>query len=392
MGALFSRFFYSAIEYLPKSSSGNHQQIQPHEEEPCCSNSAENSVLPTDVNGCDAGAATRQSDDEISPPKCETPRKVFRKDGVKIFAAFVPDSPDRYAFSEFSELKTFLSSPIGKKRGTRFKQCQDEQAVDSFYDEQRLLLSNSMNGSSESTDEQLDDSINSSRSSTASGSSSISAEPELPYKEIPARRLTEFRVAIEKGDAAKFDELLRESPRFLVNTSNDLPTILHIGMRCNAMHIACRSSNVHAVRQMLALVQSGEWLRDAYGTDACIKERSDNLLDALLNTPDKIENNTPLHYACRQLCEPIFRELIGHEQCHRSPVNSHNERPIDVLGRGTRGSGGAGRQESKKVFDRMYIALEGSLPSIIAHRRRRSPLFRQRPEQQIMHNAAIDTA
>uniref|UniRef100_A0A914HM12 ANK_REP_REGION domain-containing protein n=1 Tax=Globodera rostochiensis TaxID=31243 RepID=A0A914HM12_GLORO len=366
MGFLFSRFFYSAIEPSPKLEDDDNQK---QEDSACCSNS-ENFSPPT-VDGDNDDGTMSQSENGTLPLQSmhETPHKVFRKDGVKIFAAFVPDSPERYAFSEFSELKSFLNSPIGKKKGTRFKRCQDEQAVVTFYDEQRLL-SSSMQGMCTMSDDQLDDSLNnSSSSSPTSGRSPISVEPDLPYKDVPARRLTEFRVAIEKGDVTKFDELLRESPRFLVNTSNDLPTILHIGMRCNAMHIACRSSNVYAVQRMLALVQNIEWLRDAYATDACVKERSDNLLDALLNTPDKIENNTPLHYACRQLCESIFRELVGHEQCHRKPVNSHNERPIDVLGRGVRS--GTGRQESKKVFDRMYVALEGSLPSV--HRRRRSP-------------------
>jgi hypothetical protein len=53
-------------------------------------------------------------------------------------------------------------------------------------------------------------------------SSSSSIEADLPYKEIPAKRLTEFRMAIEKQEHSKFDELLRENPRFIVNTSNDL--------------------------------------------------------------------------------------------------------------------------------------------------------------------------
>ena len=41
------------------------------------------------------------------------------------------------------------------------------------------------------------------------------------------------------------------------------------------------------------------WLSDAYGTEICMDERSKNLIDAMINTPDNVVLNTPLHYACK---------------------------------------------------------------------------------------------
>jgi hypothetical protein len=43
------------------------------------------------------------------------------KNQSKIFAAYVPDSPERFSFNDFNELKTFLNSPVGKKKGENYQ-------------------------------------------------------------------------------------------------------------------------------------------------------------------------------------------------------------------------------------------------------------------------------
>jgi ankyrin repeat and LEM domain-containing protein 2 len=52
-----------------------------------------------------------------------------------------------------------------------------------------------------------------------------------------------------------------------------------------------------------------------------MEERSNNLLDAMLNTPDKIENNTPLHYACKFGNVEIVETLLNFKICNRESVN-----------------------------------------------------------------------
>ncbi|KAF7637746.1 hypothetical protein Mgra_00002722 [Meloidogyne graminicola] len=223
----------------------------------------------------------------------------LKRNTSKIFAAYVPDSPERYAFHDFKELKSFLDSPVGKIKGTRFKRCQNENDFDSFYNEQ----------------------LSASTCTEDINSSSSSIEQDLPYKEIPARRLTDFRIAIEKCDHGIFDELVHENPRFLVNTSNDLPTILQLGCRYNALHCACLASNFVAVQKILNLIRDKSWLTNAYSTDKCVIERSENLLDAMLNTPDKLKNNTPLHYACIKANFEIVDALLNFRICKREPLN-----------------------------------------------------------------------
>lgn len=306
MGNLFSRYYYSySTNELPEQTDADDDQ--PIETRP----------PPPEYN-----------DETCRDPG--TPQKSIINNRPKVFAAYVPDSPERYSFQDFGQLKSFLNSPIGKKKGTRFKKCDDEKDLENFYSEQLSV----------------------STCNEASDISSSSIEPDLPYKEIPAKVLTEFRIAIEKHEHNKFDELLRENPRFLVNTSNDLPTILHIGTRYNALHIATRTSNPLAVKKILCLISDKAWLTNAYATDRCMEERSNNLLDAMLNTPDKIENNTPLHYACKFGNVEIVETLLNFKICNRESVNNHNERPIDVVGLAAKGN----KHEIKEIKNKIMCA------------------------------------
>lgn len=79
-------------------------------------------------------------------------------------------------------------------------------------------------------------------------------------------------------------------------------------------------------QKILCLITDKNWLTDAYATDTCVEERSQNLLDAMLNTPDKIENNTPLHYACKFANDGIVETLLRYKDCNREPVNRYSPR------------------------------------------------------------------
>lgn len=89
--------------------------------------------------------------------------------------------------------------------------------------------------------------------------SGVADEPISPYRSLPKARFTEFRRAIEQKNEIKFEELLLENPRFLLNTNNDLPSILQEGYRFNTFHVACRTGNLYAIRRSLELLSDFDW-------------------------------------------------------------------------------------------------------------------------------------
>ncbi|KAI1713971.1 ankyrin repeat and LEM domain-containing protein 2 like protein [Ditylenchus destructor] len=231
-----------------------------------------------------------------------------------VYAIFVPDSPDKYTFKDFKEVKSFLDSPLGKKQGTRFKRCATNDELDDFYNQSKQSEGNSL------------------------CSTPPVNEPISPYRSVPTSCLSQLRQAIEKKDDQTFDALLAENPRFLVNTSNDLPTIIHEGFRYNALHVSCRSSNMYAVDKIMRLITDFNWLIDAFGTDMHVADRSKNLQEAFINTPDLGEYNVPLHYACKFGSTGIVRILVGNRYCKKSPVNKYKESPMDLVCRRYTGS------------------------------------------------------
>lgn len=114
---------------------------------------------------------------------------------------------------------------------------------------------------------------------------------------------------------------MAENPRFIVNMNNDLPSIIQAGYLYNTLHVACRERNIKAATRTLELITDLSWLADAYGTDAYVEERSALLLDAMLNTPDKALNNTPLHYACRMGDTAMVELLLSYRACKKNPKN-----------------------------------------------------------------------
>lgn len=120
------------------------------------------------------------------------------------------------------------------------------------------------------------------------------------------------------------------------------------------------------MQKILNLITNNSWLTDAYATDTCVTERSSNLLDAMLNTPDKIENNTPLHYACKFSCASIVETLLKFRICSREPINkfllpiislnsiknffSHNEKPFDLIGVSAKGNKQGLKEANNKII------------------------------------------
>lgn len=223
-----------------------------------------------------------------------------------VYTVYVPDEPKPLVFNELHEVKNFLNSPKGKSPGitnaagvfiaflgVRFRKCQKEQI------------------------EELDPAL----SVAPSTSASVLNEPAVPYKAPPVPRLSELRRTIERKDNTKFDEMIAENPRFLINMGGDNPTIIFEGCRYNSLHVAARAGNLHAAQKILSCVADQQWLARAYGSDAPMEERANYLTAAFLNTPDKSENNTPLHYACKFGFADVVRVLLQYSSCAQHPKN-----------------------------------------------------------------------
>jgi len=265
-----------------------------------------------------------------------TPTSATEKE-KELYAIYVPDevTPQRHMCKDLGEVKKFLDSPVGKRSGTRFKKCVDAAEIEDFY-------------SSSLSDEK--------RATDSPSNSPKVVEPVSPFASLPTARFSEFRTAIESKDMEKFEKLLVENPRFLINTNTDSPTVIQMGgFRFNPMHIACRSSNYEVVKVTLDLIGDLDWLTHIYGTATCVVERSLQLFDAMLNTPDLIENNTPLHYACKFGSPELVDLLLSYEVCKRHPINKYSERPVDMLCRNYKEvEGGPTKAEVEKKINHLF--------------------------------------
>ncbi len=54
------------------------------------------------------------------------------------------------------------------------------------------------------------------------------------------------------------------------------------------------------------------------------------LTDAYLNTPDKMANETPLHFAAKFLCVKAAEVLVKHPWCNLDAENLFNGTPFSV--------------------------------------------------------------
>ncbi|KAI6218157.1 Ankyrin repeat and LEM domain-containing protein 2 [Aphelenchoides fujianensis] len=257
-----------------------------------------------------------------------------------VFAAYIPNSPQRHVFREFKELKEFLNSPECKKLNTsaRFKRCRNSDELDSFYTEVDEL-----NQTAEAS------------ASVSSSSVESSGEFKSKFPAPAAREANFFRLAIESKNNEKFEELLAANPRYLLNTAIDAPTILH-NQRYNALHVACQSGNVYVVERVLKLLQDEEFLENAYGPNNYAPQRDlieGHLLDGFLNTPDKSANNTPLHFAARGGFAEIAEKLVAFPACMRDRPNNFGKTPFDMICtsfKGTPAESAAAKKQLKKLL------------------------------------------
>uniref|UniRef100_A0A0N4U578 ANK_REP_REGION domain-containing protein n=1 Tax=Dracunculus medinensis TaxID=318479 RepID=A0A0N4U578_DRAME len=156
-------------------------------------------------------------------------------------------------------------------------------------------------------------------------------EPSVSSPSVSRVQLNVLKRTIESKNDRDFDFLVGSNLRYLINTSGDTPTIVVEGFRYNALHIAAKVGNFHVVETIFRIITDSSALQNLYGTnEADVKMRSDFLLDAYLNTPDRGANETPLHVASKFGHINIVKFLLGFEKCDKNLKNRNGEKAIDI--------------------------------------------------------------
>lgn len=178
--------------------------------------------------------------------------------------------------------------------------------------------------------------------------------PPFPSLDIVA--LNHFKRCIDTKDVATIEALLEANPRYLVNYSSDGPTILRQGARYNAVICATVVNAPAVLAALLRRINSLDFMRRCYpnlastaaaGVDGgrhhseeereaaeqLLLERRNRFLDVFLNTPDKVLNNTPLHFACRVPHLACIKVLLNYVPTIDINLrNRSGKTPLEVVG------------------------------------------------------------
>ncbi|CAL1530870.1 unnamed protein product, partial [Lymnaea stagnalis] len=141
------------------------------------------------------------------------------------------------------------------------------------------------------------------------------------FPSLSTPQINEFRIQLEKCNIPFCREKINANPRFLIG-NGDMPTILKEGTRYNAMHASVISGHLESCQLIMEMVSDVEFLKRMYGTQSRAEENSARLIDLYLNTPDKIANKTPLHFASEKGMVDIVAFLVSFKACIRN-FNKH---------------------------------------------------------------------
>nr|XP_012603080.1 ankyrin repeat and LEM domain-containing protein 2 isoform X1 [Microcebus murinus] len=166
-----------------------------------------------------------------------------------------------------------------------------------------------------------------------SESETVNKERANSYKNPRTQDLTaKLRKAVEKGEEDTFCDLVWSNPRYLIG-SGDNPTIVQEGCRYNIMHVAAKENQASICQLAVATLENPDFMRLMYPDDdaAMLQKRIRYILDLYLNTPDKVGNDTPLHFACKFGNADVVNVLSSHHLTARNPRNKYDKTPEDVI-------------------------------------------------------------
>lgn len=186
----------------------------------------------------------------------------------------------------------------------------------------------------QSFDDALDfvqDSCDTKLSSQPNGTRSVES---LPFPSIDTKSLSRFKRAIESKNLDSVKCFVRSNPLYLISNYFDSPTILMQGPRYNAAHLAVRSKASEILNYILETVNSLDFIKQLYPdlNEESLASKRNHLLDLYLNAPDKINCDTPLHWACKKGCLECISILTSYVPiCDTKRPNKNNKLPENVI-------------------------------------------------------------
>lgn len=198
----------------------------------------------------------------------------------------------------------------------------------------------------------------------------IPAEKSL-HRSLSPQELVAFRKEIEQNNLSIVYQMIMENPRYLVSVANT-PTILKVGPRYNALHVAVLSKNVNMCKLILHTIELPAFIQLLHlpgQTEQNVIETSLILLESYLNMPDKSRRETPLHFAAQYGLKDIVALLISYNLC-KATINKDGFLPKDVICKRCDGASEALKQEiavllEDRFFVPVYRSLDESEPAVV---------------------------